>query len=91
LGHNNLVVDMRGLAIMRETGWPVVFDATYGMQLPGAAVAAGIDGVFLEVQETPERALSDGSNALRLEALEPLWNKLRMLDALVKGPDFLRA
>ena len=52
---------------------------------------AGIDGVFLEVHEAPERALSDGSNALRLEALEPLWTKLRKLDALVKGPDFLRA
>jgi 2-dehydro-3-deoxyphosphooctonate aldolase (KDO 8-P synthase) len=108
-GYNNLVVDMRGLAIMRETGWPVVFDATHSVQLPGAAgqssggqpqfievlsraaVAAGIDGVFIEVHEAPERALSDGSNALRLEALEPLWTRLRKLDALVKGPDFLHA
>ena len=108
-GYNNLVVDMRGLAIMRETGWPVVFDATHSVQLPGAAgqasggqpqfievlsraaVAAGIDGLFLEVHEAPERALSDGANALCLEALEPLWTKLRKLDALVKGPDFLHA
>ncbi len=106
-GYNNLVVDMRGLAIMRETGWPVVFDATHSVQLPGAAgqasggqpqfievlsrVAVGIDGLFLEVHESPERALSDGSNALRLEALESLWTRLRKLDALVKGPDFLHA
>lgn len=36
-GYNNLVVDMRGLAIMRQWGWPVVFDATHSVQLPGAA------------------------------------------------------
>jgi 2-dehydro-3-deoxyphosphooctonate aldolase (KDO 8-P synthase) len=102
-------VDMRGLAIMREMGWPVVFDATHSVQLPGAAgqasggqpqfievlsraaVAAGIDGLFLEVHEAPERALSDGANALRLEALESLWTRLRKLDALVKSPDFLQA
>jgi 2-dehydro-3-deoxyphosphooctonate aldolase (KDO 8-P synthase) len=108
-GYNNLVVDMRGLAIMRETGWPVVFDATHSVQLPGAAgqasggqpqfievlsraaVAAGIDGLFLEVHEAPERALSDGANALRLDALESLWTRLRKLDALVKSPDFLQA
>lgn len=34
-GYNNLVTDMRGLAIMRETGCPVVFDATHSVQLPG--------------------------------------------------------
>ena len=108
-GYNNLVVDMRGLSIMRGTGWPVVFDATHSVQLPGAAgqasggqpqfievlsraaVAAGIDALFIEVHEAPEKALSDGTNALRLEALEPLWTKLRKLDALVKGPDFLGA
>jgi 2-dehydro-3-deoxyphosphooctonate aldolase (KDO 8-P synthase) len=35
-GYNNLVVDMRGLKIMRDAGWPVVFDATHSVQLPGA-------------------------------------------------------
>ena len=93
-GYNNLVVDMRGLAIMREFGWPVVFDATHSVQLPGAAgtssggqpqfieplasaaVAAGADGVFLEVHEAPERALSDGANALRLDKLDRVWRKL---------------
>src|SRR5271168_847574 len=100
-GYNNLVVDMRGLAIMREFGWPVVFDATHSVQLPGgqghvsggqpqfigtlarAAVAAGVDGVFVEVHEAPERALSDGANALRLDQLGALWQKLRAIDALV--------
>jgi 2-dehydro-3-deoxyphosphooctonate aldolase (KDO 8-P synthase) len=100
-GYNNLVVDMRGLAIMREFGWPVVFDATHSVQLPGgqghvsggqpqfigtlarAAVAAGVDGIFVEVHEAPERALSDGANALRLDQLGTLWEKLRAIDALV--------
>ena len=108
-GYNNLVVDMRGLAIMRDFGWPVIFDATHSVQLPGAAgqvsggqpqfietlsraaVAAGIDGLFIEVHEAPERALSDGTNALRLEALEALWRRLRALGAFVKAPGFLNA
>jgi 2-dehydro-3-deoxyphosphooctonate aldolase (KDO 8-P synthase) len=93
-GYNNLVVDMRGLAIMRGFGWPVVFDATHSVQLPGAAgtvsggqpefieplasaaVAVGVDAVFLEVHENPERALSDGANALKLAKLPALWAKL---------------
>ena len=96
-GYNNLVVDMRGLAIMREFGWPVVFDATHSVQLPGAAgdasggqpqfietlacaaVAAGVDAVFLEVHEDPSRALSDGANALRLDLLPALWEKLQRI------------
>ncbi len=102
-GYNNLVVDMRGLAILRESGYPVVFDATHSVQLPGgagassggqaqfieplarAAVAVGVDAVFLEVHEAPERALSDGPNALRLDLLGPLLNNLRRIDAVVKG------
>jgi 2-dehydro-3-deoxyphosphooctonate aldolase (KDO 8-P synthase) len=100
-GYNNLVVDMRGLAIMREFGWPVIFDATHSVQIPGglghasggeskfiptlarAAVAAGVDGVFLEVHEAPERALSDGPNALRLDLLRALWEKLQAIHELV--------
>ncbi len=100
-GYNNLVVDMRGLEIMREFGWPVIFDATHSVQTPGAmghasggeprfiptlaraAVAAGVDGVFLEVHEAPERALSDGPNALRLHLLGPLWEKLQAIHKLV--------
>jgi len=99
-GYNNLVVDMRSLPIMRAFGWPVIFDATHSVQIPGglghasggqpefipvlarAAVAAGVDGVFLEVHENPERALSDGPNALRLDRLAPLWAKLQALHGL---------
>ena len=106
-GYNNLLVDMRSLAIMREWGWPVVFDASHSVQLPGAAgtisggtpqfieplaraaVATGIDGVFVEVHEDPSRALSDAANALHLEKLPSLWSKLRAIDTLVKDKTFL--
>jgi 2-dehydro-3-deoxyphosphooctonate aldolase (KDO 8-P synthase) len=106
-GYNNLVVDMRGLKIMRDAGWPVVFDATHSVQLPGgagaassgqpefietlarAAVAAGVDGVFVETHDHPEKALSDGPNALRLSLLPAFWRHLRALDALVRSPEFL--
>lgn len=102
-GYNNLVVDMRGLAIMRGFGWPVVFDATHSVQLPGAAgtasggqpefieplasaaVAAGADAVFLEVHEAPERALSDGANALKLDKLAPLLRKLQRIWSAARG------
>jgi len=101
-GYNNLVVDMRGLAIMREFGWPVVFDATHSVQMPGsagtssggqpqfiaplarAAVAAGVDGIFVEVHEAPERALSDGANALRLDLLGALWSKLQQIHKVAR-------
>lgn len=106
-GYHNLVVDMRGLVILRNLGWPVIFDATHSVQLPGAgggassgqpqfieplaraAAAVGIDGVFVEVHEAPERALSDGPNALRLELVGPFWQRLVRLDTLVKSRDFL--
>jgi len=101
-GYNNLVVDMRGLPIMRGFGWPVIFDATHSVQLPGgagnasagqpqfietlsrAAVATAIDGLFVEVHDDPEHALSDGSNALRLDKLSALLQKLRALDKVAK-------
>src|SRR5579863_10329924 len=102
-GYNNLVVDMRGLKVMADAGWPVVFDATHSVQLPSgggaasggqpqfieplarAAVAVGIDALFVEVHDAPERALSDGANALRLDLLPELWSRLRAIDALVKS------
>jgi 2-dehydro-3-deoxyphosphooctonate aldolase (KDO 8-P synthase) len=95
-GYNNLVVDMRSLAIMRQFA-PVVFDATHSIQLPSAgvggkavsggqpeyipllaraAVAAGVDGVFMEVHDNPAEAKSDGANALRLSDLEPVLKEL---------------
>jgi len=102
-GYNNLVVDMRGLKIMRDAGWPVVFDATHSVQLPSgaggvsggqpqfieplarAAVAVGVSGIFVEVHDAPEKALSDGPNALRLDLLAPFWRSLQAIDALIKS------
>lgn len=102
-GYNNLVSDMRGLAIMAATGCPVVFDATHSVQLPGglgersggqreyvpllarAAVAAGVSGVFMETHPDPDKALSDGPNAMPLGEIEPLLARLQAIDALVKG------
>jgi len=101
-GYNNLVVDMRSLPIMRETGCPVIFDATHAVQLPGgaggssggqrqfvdalsrAAVATGIDGLFWEVHENPEKALCDGPNSLYLKDLRPMLEDLLAIDAIVK-------
>lgn len=93
-GYNNLVVDMRGLVQMRETGCPVVFDATHSVQLPGAqgtssggqrefvaplaraAVAVGVSGIFMETHPDPAHALSDGPNAVPLDALPALVTRL---------------
>ena len=101
-GYNNLVVDMRSLAIMGGFGYPVVYDAGHSVQLQGgqghasggqrefirvlarAAVATGVDAVFLEVHEDPERALSDGPNSYRLDALEALLRELKRIDAIAK-------
>ena len=99
-GYNNLVVDMRSLAIMRAFA-PVIFDATHSVQLPSAgnsnggdgaqqsggqpefipllaraAVAAGVDGVFLEVHDNPAQAKSDGANALDLKVLPAVLDQL---------------
>ncbi|MFQ5670458.1 MAG: 3-deoxy-8-phosphooctulonate synthase [Acidobacteriota bacterium] len=102
-GYNNLVVDMRALAILRETGCPVIFDATHSLQLPGgldgrsggqprfievlarAAAAAGIDGLFAEVHDDPNHALSDGPNALPLPRLAPLMAKVSDLSRLARS------
>jgi 2-dehydro-3-deoxyphosphooctonate aldolase (KDO 8-P synthase) len=102
-GYNNLVVDMRGLKIMRDAGWPVVFDATHSVQLPGgagkqssgqpefieplarAAAAVGVNGIFVETHDAPERALSDGPNALRLDLLAGFWERVKAVDGVVKG------
>jgi 2-dehydro-3-deoxyphosphooctonate aldolase (KDO 8-P synthase) len=101
-GYNNLVSDMRSLVVMRELGYPVVFDATHSLQLPGglgnasggerkyipalarAGVAAGIDALFMEVHENPDRALSDGPNSLALENFEKLLRVVKQLDRLIK-------
>lgn len=107
-GYNNLVVDMRSLAMLAELGVPVVFDVTHSLQLPGAVqgpagassggmpqyievlaragVAAGVDGLFLEVHDQPARALSDGANALPLDRLDGLLDQVMAIDRLVPKP-----
>jgi 2-dehydro-3-deoxyphosphooctonate aldolase (KDO 8-P synthase) len=103
-GYNNLVVDMRAFPIMRAFGYPVVYDVTHSLQLPGggdgvtagqaefidplasAGVAAGVDGVFLEVHERPSEAKSDAQNALKLDLLEPLLRKLVQIHEIAKVP-----
>ena len=112
-GYNNLVVDMRSLAIMRGFA-PVVFDGTHSVQLPSAgaggspasthatqsggqpefipvlmraAVAAGVDGVFLEVHDNPAKAKSDGANALDLKELRGLLVSLMEIHKAANKPD----
>jgi len=104
-GYQNLVVDMRSFPIMRKFGYPVVFDVTHSVQLPGgegkssggqpefieplarAGVAAGVDGIFLEVHDNPAKALSDGSNALPLVQFHALMEKIVALGGLVRKWD----
>jgi 2-dehydro-3-deoxyphosphooctonate aldolase (KDO 8-P synthase) len=108
-GYHNLVVDMRGLPDMRALGFPVVFDATHSVQLPGgmgdrsggerkyvpalarAAVAVGIDALFMEMHEDPDRTLpdgrplSDGPNMLRIDDLPKLLDELRAIDGALRS------
>jgi 2-dehydro-3-deoxyphosphooctonate aldolase (KDO 8-P synthase) len=99
-GYNNLVVDMRAFPILRSLGYPVVYDVTHSLQLPGggdgvtagqaefiepmacAGVGAGVDGVFMEVHQDPPRAKSDAQNALRLDLLPALLEKLVEIHAI---------
>ena len=101
-GYNYLVSDMRSLAVLRETGCPVVFDATHSVQTPGgmgaasggqrefvpvlarAAVGAGVSGLFMETHPDPDRALSDGPNAVPLDEMAPLLEALVAIDRVVK-------
>jgi len=112
-GYNNLVVDFRSLPIMRAFGYPVVFDATHSVQLPGgqgdrsggerqyvqalarAAVAVGVDALFMEIHEDPDRTLadgrplSDGPNMLKLDDLPPLLDAvlgIRRAPGVADGP-----
>ena len=102
-GYNNLVVDMRAFPILRSIGFPVIYDVTHSLQLPGAGdgvtagqaefiepmasagVAAGLDGVFMEVHEEPSRAKSDAQNALKLDLLPALLERLVQIHQVVHG------
>jgi 2-dehydro-3-deoxyphosphooctonate aldolase (KDO 8-P synthase) len=105
-GYNNLVVDLRSLTDMADLGFPVIFDATHSVQLPGAAgdrsggerkyvpalaraaVAFGVDGLFMEMHEDPDRTLadgrplSDGPNMLRIDELPRLLDELIAIRAV---------
>ena len=101
-GYHNLVADMRSLLVMREFGYPVVFDATHSVQRPGgagkesggdgrwapalarAAVATGVDGVFMETHVNPAEALSDKANAIAFKDLKRVWQTLIAIHGLVK-------
>jgi 2-dehydro-3-deoxyphosphooctonate aldolase (KDO 8-P synthase) len=102
-GYNNLVVDMRGLPVMRSFDCPVIYDATHSVQLPGgagassggqrefiaplsrAAVAAGIDGLFMEVHPDPDKALCDGPNSIALAQIEKILTQLAQIRQICQG------
>jgi len=102
-GYNNLVSDMRSLVILRETGCPVVFDASHSVQQPGAlvnqsggeseyipvlsraAVAVGIDALFIETHPDPSKAISDGNNSLNINDLKELLNDIVSINKIIKG------
>ncbi|MDP2939258.1 MAG: 3-deoxy-8-phosphooctulonate synthase [Candidatus Omnitrophota bacterium] len=103
-GYNNLVSDFRSLIIMPKFGFPIIYDATHSVQLPGgkgyassgevefvpalsrAAVACGVDGLFLEVHLNPKKALCDGPNMLSLSQLIELLPVVKDIDGIVKLP-----
>ena len=102
-GYNNLVVDFRGLSIMRSFGYPVIFDVTHSLQLPGgqgscsggqrefadplagAAVAVGVDGLFIEVHPEPDKALCDGPNMIKLDEVEKILSHIKAIDDVLKS------
>ncbi|MGB9696296.1 MAG: 3-deoxy-8-phosphooctulonate synthase [Ignavibacteria bacterium] len=101
-GYHNLVVDMRSITVMKQFGYPVIFDATHSVQMPSkengvsggapefivplarAAIATGADGIFIETHPQPKRALSDGSNMLKLNYVEKLLKTLLRIKGTIK-------
>jgi 2-dehydro-3-deoxyphosphooctonate aldolase (KDO 8-P synthase) len=101
-GYNNLVSDFRSISIMREFGYPVIYDATHSVQLPGgsgkcssgqrqfvaslsrAAVAVGVDGLFLEVHSNPAGALCDGPNMIDLKELELILKQVKKIQEALR-------
>ena len=96
-GYNNLVADMRAIPLMKQFGYPVIFDATHSAQLPGgsgghssgmrdmiptlarAAVAAGCNGVFIEVHNNVDEAKSDAATQWPLDKLATLLIELKKI------------
>ncbi|QWR76799.1 3-deoxy-8-phosphooctulonate synthase [Candidatus Magnetomonas plexicatena] len=102
-GYGNLVVDFRGIPIMKQYGHPVVFDATHSVQLPGglgnasggerkyvptlarAGVAAGCDGLFMEVHPEPDKALCDGPNMINFETAKSVLKVSKSIYDLINS------
>ncbi|MDQ7788327.1 MAG: 3-deoxy-8-phosphooctulonate synthase [Thermodesulfovibrionales bacterium] len=102
-GYNNLIVDFRVFPVIRSSGYPVIFDVTHSLQLPGgmgtssggqrefaeplarAAVAVGVDGLFLEVHPDPDKALCDGPNMIRLDDLEEMLSHIKIIHDAVRS------
>jgi 2-dehydro-3-deoxyphosphooctonate aldolase (KDO 8-P synthase) len=100
-GYNNLVVDFRGISIMRAFGYPVIFDVTHSLQLPGgkgdssggqrefaeplarAAVAVGVDGLYMEVHPEPDKALCDGPNMIPVGSVPDLLRTVKDIHSVV--------
>lgn len=103
-GYNNLVVDFRSFPIMRAFGYPVIFDVTHSLQLPGgkgscsdgqsqyalplarAAVACGVDGLFIETHPEPAKALCDGPNMVKLSEISGLLDTVHQIHKICKSP-----
>jgi 2-dehydro-3-deoxyphosphooctonate aldolase (KDO 8-P synthase) len=101
-GYNNLIVDFRGFPIIRSFGYPILFDVTHSLQLPGgqgsssggqrefapplarAAVAMGVDGLFLEVHPDPTQALSDASTMIPLQEIEGLLQQTKTIHDMMR-------
>ena len=95
------MVDFRAFPLLRAFGYPVVFDVTHSLQLPGgkggcsggqrefaaplarAAVAAGVDGLFMEVHPEPDKALCDGPNMVPLDDLSGLLASVKSIHGLL--------
>jgi len=102
-GYNTLVTDFRGLPVMAQTGYPIVFDATHSVQQPGgrgtssggqrefapvlarAACAVGVDALFIETHQDPDRAPSDGPNMIPVAGMAPLIRQLHAIDAAARA------
>src|SRR4030042_351912 len=101
-GYNNLIVDFRGFPIIRSFGYPILFDVTHSLQLPGgqrsysggqrefapplarAAVAMGVDGLFIEVHPDPTQALSDASTMIPLQEIEGLLQQTKTIHDMMR-------
>ena len=102
-GYNNLVVDMRSLCILKDYGYPVIYDATHSLQMPSknngvtggspefvfpltrAAVAVGVNGIFIETHPAPSKAPSDSATMIPIKSLEALLKQTLKLHHIVNS------